>query len=416
MPTFAYKAKSADGNVLEGVLEAEEQKTATERLRSQKLVVLEISQKGGGPLGFVKELLKGKGKVTSKDLVLFSRQLSTLVGAGVPIVQGLAILESQAENPAFKEALSVVRSDIESGLSISDALKKHPAAFPELYTSMVKAGELGGILDTILERLTAYLENSEALKAKVKSAMMYPAIVLSICAAVTVFLMTFVIPTFKTIFSSFGAQLPLPTQVLIDISDFMRSYFIVILLAPVAGYKGFLRFYASPIGQKWVDGHVLKAPIFGIILKKVAVAKFTRTLGTLIKSGVPIMQALETVAGTAGNVVVAEAVMSARESIREGGHLADPLKKCGLFPNMVTSMIAVGEETGSLDIMLSKIADFYDMEVDAAVKGLTSMIEPIVIVIMGIIIGAIVIAMFMPMFGLGELAGNMEGGSGGSGH
>lgn len=407
MPVFAYKAKGADGNVTEGTVDAAEQKQAVERLRSQKLVILEIGEKTAGPLDAIKALLQSKGHVTTKDLTLFSRQLSTLVSAGVPIVQGLGILESQAENPAFKEVLGAVKTDIEGGLSISDALKKHPDAFPDLYCSMIKAGELGGILDTILERLTSYMESSEALKAKVKSAMMYPAIVLSICGLVTVFLMVFVIPTFKTIFGSFGAALPLPTQILMDLSDIMKKYFILIALAPVAAYKGFVKFYATPYGMKWVDGKSLQVPIFGVILKKVAVAKFTRTLGTLIKSGVPIMQALETVAATAGNVVIAEAVLQTRESIREGGHISDPLKKSGLFPNMVTSMISVGEETGSLDIMLSKIADFYDQEVDTAVKGLTSLIEPIVIVVMGVIIGTIVVAMFLPMFGMGELAGNM---------
>jgi type IV pilus assembly protein PilC len=240
--------------------------------------------------------------------------------------------------------------------------------------------------------------------------MMYPAIVLSICAAVTVFLMVFVIPTFKNIFASFGAALPPLTQGLIDVSDFMKHYFPVVIATPIVGFKAFTWAYKKkPAFTKWVDGQTLKAPIFGIILKKVAVAKFTRTLGTLVKSGVPILQALETVAQTAGNVVISDAILLTRESIREGGHLSDPLKKSGIFPNMVTSMISVGEETGSLDIMLSKIADFYDMEVDAAVKGLTSLIEPLVIVVMGLVIGTIVVAMFMPMFGLGELAGNMEG-------
>lgn len=408
MPVFTYKAKTAAGLVMEGTVDAEEQKSAVEKLRGQKMVVLEIAEKTVSPIDKVKALLgigKKKGKVTSKDLVLFSRQLSTLVSAGVPIVQSLGILESQAENPAFKEVLGEVKSDIEAGLSISDALKKHPDAFPDLYTSMVKAGELGGILDTILERLTAYMESSEALKAKVKSAMMYPAIVLSICTIVTVFLMVFVIPTFKNIFASFGAELPLPTQILIDISDTMKKFWYVLVALPYGGYKGFLWYYSTPQGHKVIDAYTLKAPIFGIILKKVAVARFTRTLGTLIKSGVPIMQALETVAQTAGNVVIAEAVLLTRESIREGGHLSDPLRKSGIFPNMVTSMISVGEETGALDIMLAKIADFYDQEVDTAVKGLTSLIEPIVICVMGVIIGTIVICMFMPMFGLGELAG-----------
>lgn len=407
MPVFAYKAKTSAGLLMEGLIDSDVQKNAVDKLRSQKLVVLHIEEKHDSPLDKLKALIAStrKGKVTSRDLVLFSRQLSTLVSAGVPIVQSLGILETQAENPAFKAILGSVKSDIEAGLSISDALRKHPEAFPELYTSMVKAGELGGILDTILERLTNYMESSEALKAKVKSAMMYPAIVLSICALVTVFLMVFVIPTFKNIFASFGAELPLPTQILIDVSDAMKARWYVLVATPYLAYKGFLQFYRTPYGHKWVDAKSLGAPIFGIILKKVAVARFTRTLGTLIKSGVPIMQALDTVASTAGNVVIAEAVMLTRESIREGGHLSDPLKKSGIFPNMVTSMISVGEETGALDVMLAKIADFYDQEVDTAVKGLTSLIEPIVIVIMGIIIGTIVIAMFMPMFSMGELAG-----------
>jgi type IV pilus assembly protein PilC len=409
MATFAYKAKQADGNVVQGVVDADEQKQAVERLRNQKLVILEIGVKEKSILDPIMAMFKSKGHVTSKDLVLFSRQLSTLVSAGVPIVQGLGILETQAENPAFREVLQAVKADIEGGLSISDALKKHPDAFPDLYCSMIKAGELGGILDTILERVTSYMENSEALKAKVKSAMMYPAIVLSICAIVTVFLFIFVIPTFKAIFESFGAELPMPTQIVIAISDILKHFWYLVIGAPFVGWKAFEKFYKTPKGQKFVDAQALKAPIFGIILKKVAVAKFTRTLGTLIKSGVPIMQALETVAQTAGNVIVAEAVLSTRESIREGGRLADPLKKCGIFPNMVTSMISVGEETGSLDIMLTKIADFYDAEVDTAVKGLTSLIEPLVIVVMGFIIGGLVIAMFLPMFSLGELAGNMEG-------
>jgi type IV pilus assembly protein PilC len=393
---------------MEGSIDAEEQRGAVEKLRGQKMVVLEIAEKSQSLEEKFRALTgwkKEKKEVPSKDLSLFSRQLSTLVGAGVPIVQSLGILESQAENPTFKEVLGAVKTDIEAGLSISDALKKHPNAFPDLYCSMVKAGELGGILDTILERLTAYLESSEALKAKVKSAMMYPAIVLSICSIVTVFLMIFVIPTFKNIFASFGAELPLPTQILIDLSDAMKARWYLIVGFPFVAWKAFNKFYATPFGQKWVDTKSLQAPIFGPILKKVAVARFTRTLGTLIKSGVPIMQALDTVAATAGNVLIAEAVLLTRESIREGGHLSDPLKKSGIFPNMVTSMISVGEETGALDIMLTKIADFYDQEVDTAVKGLTSLIEPIVIVVMGIVIGTIVIAMFMPMFGLGELAG-----------
>ncbi len=407
MPTFAYKAKARDGAVRQGTLDAAERRVAIELLRSQKMVVLEIGEKKPGFLDTLKNKLNAGATVKSKDLTMFSRQLSTLIGAGVPIVQGLSILETQAQNPAFKKIIGAVRTDIEGGLSITEAMKKHPGAFPELYTSMVKAGELGGILDTILERLTLYLENSEALRAKVKSALMYPAVVLSICALVTVFLLTFVVPTFKTIFSAFGGKLPMPTQVLLGISAFLRTYWYAWVPIPIGIGYGCKRFYKTSAGKKRVDAWILKAPLFGPIMTKVAIAKLTRTLGTLIKSGVPIMQGLETAAATAGNVVVAEAILSSRESVREGGKLTDPLKKSGIFPNMVTSMISVGEETGSLDAMLGKIADFYDMEVDAAVKGLTSMIEPIVIVIMGVIVGSIVIAMFMPIFDLGQLASNM---------
>jgi type IV pilus assembly protein PilC len=404
MPLFAYKAKLADGSVLEGVLEAIEQRSAVERLKAQKLSIITIAEKTPSPLDVITQFFKKRGSIGTKDITIFSRQLSTLVSAGVPIVQGLSILESQAENPAFKEVLGVVRSDIESGMTISEALKKHPSAFSDLYCAMVKAGELGGILDSILERVTGYLENSEALKHKVKGAMMYPVIVLTICGAVTIFLFIFVVPTFKKIFDSFGAELPVPTAVVIWISEHLTKYWYLVFGMPIALFQGVKKFYATPKGRFVLDGFLLKAPIFGPMLKKVAVAKFTRTLGTLVKSGVPILQALETVAQTAGNSVVERAVLSTRESIREGGRLADPMKKSGIFPTMVTSMISVGEETGNLDAMLNKIADFYDEEVDAAVKGLTSLIEPLVICVMGVVIGGLVVAMFLPMLSLGELA------------
>jgi type IV pilus assembly protein PilC len=407
MAKFLYKAKRADGSPARGTVEGPNKKAAGDKLRQQKLTVLEIQEADGGLVDAVKAKL-GLGKkkgVPSKDLVIFSRQLSTLVSAGVPIVQGLSILEEQMENPRFKEVIAEVRLDIESGLSISDGLRKHPDVFPEIYTAMIKAGELGGILDTILERLSGFLESAEALKGKVKSAMMYPAVLLSVCGLVSIFLLTFVIPTFKAIFESFGRELPYPTQVLINLSDAMRQYWYMLFIVPVALFQGFKYFYKTPQGKRVVDERLLRTPVFGILLKKVAVAKFTRTLGTLIKSGVPIMQGLETVAATAGNVIIEEAVLGARESIREGGRLADPLKKSGLFPPMVTQMISVGEETGSLDTMLIKIADFYDTEVDTAVKGLTSMMEPLIVVIMGLIIGSIVIAMFMPMFEMGGMAG-----------
>ncbi len=405
MATFTYKAKQANGEVVEGRIDAPRESMAMDRLKAQQLTVTEIKLNEPNPLEELMKKIPGMGPpaVTPKDLVLFSRQLSTLVSAGVPIVQSLSILEDQAENPTFRDVVATVREDIEAGLSISDALKKHPDAVPEIYCAMIKAGELGGILDTILERLSGFLESTEALKAKVKSAMMYPAIVLTICGCVTLFLMMFVIPTFGEIFMSFGKELPGPTQMLIDISDFLINFWYLVVGAPFAAFYGFKYAYKQKAGRKFIDRKILAAPIFGILLKKVAVAKFTRTLGTLIKSGVPIMQGLETVAATAGNVIIEEAVLAARESIREGGRLADPLKKSGIFPPMVTQMIGVGEETGALDQMLSKIADFYDQEVDSAVSGLTSMIEPLVICVMGVVIGTIVIGMFMPMFDMGSM-------------
>lgn len=393
---FAYKVKDPAGKLLEGEVEASDERAASAKLRAQKFTVLSIEK--------TKAKKKKKGKVTSKEIVIFSRQLSTLVSSGVPIVQGLSILEAQAETPAFSSVIASIRADIEGGLSISEAMRKHPKVFTELYVSMIKAGETGGILDTILERLSSYLESSEALKAKVKSAMMYPAVVGGVAAAITVFLIVFVIPIFKGIFASFGAELPFMTRIIIGLSDFMRANIIYILAILGGAFYGVKKYIQTEKGKRKIDETALKLPVFGILLKKVAIAKFSRTLGTLIKSGVPILQGLETVAKTAGNKVIEEAIMKSRDSIKEGGRLAEPLKKSNLFPQMVVQMIGVGEETGSLDTMLIKIADFYDQEVDTAVKGLTSMIEPLIMVFMGVVIGFIVIAMFMPMFELGDLA------------
>ncbi|HOW27213.1 MAG TPA: type II secretion system F family protein [Elusimicrobiota bacterium] len=405
MPEFKYKARSAGGAATDGVIEAVDQKSAVDRLRSQKLIVMEINEISPGLEEFLKKINPLKPTVSSKDIVLFSRQLSTLVSAGVPLVQGLTILGEQVESPVFKTVVKKVREDIESGLSIADALKKHPDAFSELYVSMIKAGEVGGILDTILERLSAYLEAAAELKSKVKGAMMYPLVVTSIAGAVTIFLLVGVIPTFQEIFSGFGAELPLPTRVIIGVSEALQNYWYLFVGIPVAIFFAIKKWIKTESGEKIFDTYTLKLPLFGPMLRKVAVAKFTRTLGTLVKSGVPILQALETVAKTSGNKVVEQALMDARESIREGERVADPLRKSGVFPAMVIQMISVGEETGNLDTMLTKIADFYDQEVDVAVKGLTSMIEPLVMVGMGIVIGGIVIAMFMPMFAMGELAG-----------
>lgn len=396
---FSYQAKDMRGKMVEGVVDASSEQAAIARVKAQRLNVIKIEpKKAGGKSGFFKP------KVQPKDVVVFSRQLSTLVSSGVPIVQGLDILATQAENPAFKEVISAIKKDIESGLSIAEAMAKHPKAFTELYVSMVNAGEIGGILDVILERLSAYLEASEALKAKVKSALMYPAVVSGAALVITVFLIAFVIPVFKDIFGGFGADLPLPTKVVIGLSDGLRANALYLIILLGGGVWGLKKYVKSEKGREKFDSISLRLPIFGILLKKVAIAKFTRTLGTLIKSGVPILQALETVAKTSGNKIIEAAINKSKDSIKEGGKISEPLQKSGIFPPMVVQMIGVGEESGSLDTMLGKIADFYDQEVDTAVKGLTSMIEPVIIIFMGIVIGTIVIAMFMPMFELGELA------------
>jgi type IV pilus assembly protein PilC len=405
MLEFSYKARSANGSITAALIEAPDQKAAIDKLRSQKLIIMEIREVKGNPvLAFIKRINPFGKSVGAKELVLFSRQFSTLVTAGIPIVQGLTILIDQVQTPLFKSIVTKIREDIEQGISITDAMKKHPGAFSDLYVAMIRAGEVGGILDTILERLSAYLESSEELKGKIKGAMIYPAVISCVAGVVTLFLIIFIIPTFQNIFSSFGAELPLPTRILIGFSNVLRHYFLLVAAFPVAVFVGFTQFRKTEKGRLLVDTYVLKLPLFGLLLKKVSVAKFSRTLGTLIKSGVPILQALDTVAKTSGNKVIENAILSACVSIREGERMAEPLRKTNVFPAMVIQMIAIGEETGSLDTMLNKIADFYDQEVDVAVKGLTSMIEPLIMVGMGIVIGAIVLAMFLPMFDMGEIA------------
>ncbi len=406
MALFGYKVRSPQGNVLTGTVEAKEQRMAVDRLRGQRFIVLEIGEiKKSASRDILDTINIFKKKVKQKDLVLFSRQLSTLIGAGVPIVQGLTILLEQIENHAFKKVIISVREDIESGTSITEALGRHPAVFSELYVNMVKSGELGGILDVILERLSAYQESAAALRGKIKSAMVYPAVIALVAAAVTTFLLIVVVPTFVKIFEQAGARLPLPTQILLAVSNFLRRYIIFVIIGLIAFVVGLRQYYKTGAGSMYIDRLLLRLPLFGPLLRKVAVAKFTKTFGTLVKSGVPILQALETVAKTSGNRVVEKAVLQAKESIREGERISDPLKASGVFPPMVTQMISVGEETGNLDAMLAKISEFYEQEVDAAVSGLTSMIEPVIVVVMGVIIGAIAVAMYMPMFEMGALIG-----------
>lgn len=405
MAKFRYKARTINGGMTTAVIDALDSRSAMDKLKALKLTVVELKEEEQSALSqLLRKLNPFKPSASAKELVLFSRQFSTLVTAGVPIVQGLTILVDQAETPYFKSVISKLREDIEQGISITDSMKKHPKAFTELYISMIKAGEVGGILDTILERLSTYLESAEELKGKVKSAMVYPAVISCVACGITLFLLIFVIPTFQKIFQSFGAELPLPTRILIGLSEILRHYIILVLAAPFAIFWGFQRFRSTEKGLFVLDSIALKLPVFGMLIRKVSIAKFARTLGTLIKSGVPILQALDTVAKTSGNRIIELAINSARDSIKEGERMAEPLKKTGVFPAMVVQMIAIGEETGSLDMMLVKIADFYDQEVDAAVKGLTSMIEPLIIVCMGVLVGGIVMAMFMPMFEMGSLA------------
>ncbi len=408
MPKYKYKVRAPQGGEMSGVMEAKIQKDVTDKLRGQKFIILSIEEEKKNVVNALIEALpfmkKEKGKrVSAKNLVLFSRQLSTLVSAGVPIVQGLGILVEQIENKVFKQVIGDVKTDIEGGLSIADSMAKYPTVFDELYVGMVRSGETGGVLDIILERLSAYLESTSKLIGKVKSAMVYPTLVSLVAIGITVFMLVAVIPTFKTVFTAFGGELPLPTQILIGISEFLRKFILIFVIGTVVVLFALRQYIKTEKGSRVWDSFLLKLPVFGPLIRKVAIAKFSRTLGTLIKSGVPILDAISTTGKTAGNKIVEDAVMSARENIREGERIAAPLKESGVFPPMVTQMISVGEETGALDNMLHKVADFYDQEVEVAVAGLTSMIEPLIIVVMGVVIGAMVIAMFLPIFELGEV-------------
>jgi len=403
---FGYKVRTAKGGTLDGTLEANDQRAAVEKLRAQQYIVLEIKeQQANAFTDFLNSINPFKPKASPKDVVIFSRQLSVMINAGIPIVQAMSIIGDQVENPYFKEVVNTIREDIEGGTSIADALEKYPDCFDTLYVNMARAGELGGILDVILDRLSTYLEAAEELKGKVKGALTYPVVVVFICLGVTIFLLVFVVPTFKEVFSSFGNELPGPTQIVVDLSDFFMQNLFGILATIAIVVVGFKKFAASEVGRKFLEPRMLKMPVIGPLLIKTATAKFTRTFGTLVKSGVPILSAMETVAKTSGNWAVEEAVMTAREAIREGEKIAEPLARSGIFPSMVNQMVKVGEETGNLDVMLTKIADFYDTEVEEAVKSMTSLIEPLVIVFLGVVVGALVIAMYLPIFNMGSMVG-----------
>lgn len=405
MPKFNWEARSKSGQVQKGVMEAENVGLVESQLKRFGFTGITIRDEGKG---FKKELKLpsfGSKKIETKDLVVFTRQFATMIDSGLPLVQCLEILSGQQENKTFKDILFKVKESVESGSTFADALSRHPKAFDQLYVNLVAAGEVGGILDTILNRLAAYIEKAMKLKKQVKGAMVYPATILSIAVIVVGVILVFVIPTFAKMFADFGSELPMPTRIVISLSNFMKKY-IVVMIAGFIGIKyGIGKYYATPNGRKVIDRFALKAPIAGPLIRKVAVAKFTRTLGTMISSGVPIMDGLEIVAKTAGNKIVEEAIYGVRQAISEGKTMAEPLASCGVFPPMVVQMISVGEATGAMDAMLNKIADFYDDEVDDAVSALTSMMEPLLMVVLGTTVGGLVVAMYLPIFKMASAVG-----------
>jgi type IV pilus assembly protein PilC len=391
MPTFTYTARAVNGELKTATIDAPSREEVVAQLRRQRMSVVKVDEESA-------KKSKTKGSIKMRDIVIFTRQFSTMINAGLPLVQALDILAKQTENKTLSEVTRAVVFDVESGHTVADALAKHPNAFTDLYVNMVAAGEAGGILDTILMRLATFMEKNDALIRKVKGAMIYPGVIMSVAVIAICVLLIFVIPVFETMFGSVGLALPLPTRIVIGMSRFLKGYWW--LIGASMGGSVFLlkRYYASPSGKLNIDKLLLKMPVLGDVLRKSAVSRFTRTLGTLISSGVSILDGLEITAKTAGNRVIQDAIMASRASIAGGDTIAAPLQKSAVFPPMVISMIAVGEQTGGLDEMLSKIADFYDEEVDAAVSGLLSLLEPIMIVFLGVVVGGMVVAMYLPIF------------------
>ena len=404
MPIYKWEGKTAKGVVKKGEMEAPNEAAIRIHLRQQSVIPTKIESKEKG-LNINISLPFLKKKVQQRSVAVFTRQLATMIDAGLPLVQSLEVLSAQQDNKVFKNIIREIREDVEGGSTFAGALKKHPKAFNELYTNLVVAGEEGGILDTILNRLASYIEKAEALKKKVKSALIYPATIVSVAVIVVIILMVFVIPVFETMFQSAGQSLPLPTLIVLAISKMIKKY--IVILIPVLIVLGYLfkRYYKTDNGKAVVDRLLLKLPVFGPLFRKIAVARFSRTLGTLVSSGVPILDGLSIVSRTAGNRAIETAIMNARASIREGETIAEPLSRSGLFPPMVIQMIAVGESTGALDSMLSKIAEFYEDEVDVAVANLTSMLEPLLMVFLGVVIGGVVIAMYLPIFNMASAVG-----------
>lgn len=402
MPAFRYAAKDANGRAVAGVLESSDERTLANLLRQQQLIIISIRPEAKKAKFSLTHLGFG-GRIKLPELVLFSRQFATMIDSGIPLVQALEILTEQIDHPGFKKIIGEIKKDVSAGSTFHEALAKHPLAFSPLFVNMAKAGESSGALDDIMERLASYLEKTELLVRKVRSALVYPAVVSIMAVLITLVLMLKVVPVFKSIFADFGGKLPLPTLILLAISDFLIHYFFIWFGFLVICIFLIVRFFKTDAGAILLDNYKLNMPVFGTIFRKVAVSKFSRTLATLVKSGVPILSALEIVSKTAGNRVIEKAVNNVRVSIREGESISEPLMKSKVFPPLVVRMISVGEKTGELEKMLSKIADFYDDQVDATVSGITSLIEPLIIAFLGIVIGTIVICMFLPIFKLSTL-------------
>lgn len=403
MATFAYVGRTQQGILRKGELTAKNRDEVVAALRKQKILPTSIKEKGGAGRSF--SLPMFGGGVNDKDLAVFTRQFSTMIDAGLPLVQCLEILAAQTENKMLSTAVAQLRLDVEAGSTYADALKKHPKIFDDLYRSLVAAGEAGGILDTILNRLSKHIEKTMALKSKIKSAMVYPTVIVIVAVLVVSILLVWVIPIFAQMFTDFGGTLPAMTQMVIGLSHFAQHYWWIIGGVMIGIFFSIKWWYRTPAGRSIIDALLLKAPVVGDLIRKSAVAKFTRTLGTLISSGVPILDGLSIVSKTAGNVVIERAIMTARQSISEGKTVSEPLGASKVFPPMVVQMIAVGETTGALDAMLGKIADFYDEEVDAGVSKLTALLEPALMVFLGVVIGFLVIAMYLPIFKMAAAIG-----------
>lgn len=401
MPIYVWKGKNSYGEKRKGEIEAIDEAGARAQLRRLRIDNPTIKAK---PKDLLENIQLFQPTITGKDIVIFTRQLSTMIDAGLPLVQCLQILGKQQSNPTFKRVLTTIQGDVETGTTLADSMRKHPKAFDSLYCNMIEAGELGGILDTILSRLAGFKEKAMALQKKIKGAMTYPVICLAISILILIVILVFVIPVFVEMFASMDSALPAVTQIVVNMSDFVKGNIIYMLIASVFVFYGFKKIYNTEKGRLRIDAFVLKAPIIGQLTRKVAVSKFTRTLSTMLQSGVPILDALQVVARTSGNKIVERAVIRVSESIAEGRPIAEPLEECGVFPNMVVQMINVGESVGALDTMLEKIADFYDEEVDQAVENLTAMIEPFMMVFLGGMIGGLVVAMYLPIF---QMAGKI---------